>query len=46
MIMGFFNCPSINWEDFEADNKDVKFLDLVQDCFFYIRIDKPEGEIS
>ena len=35
IIMGDFNYPSISWESFEADNKDVKFLDLVQ-VFSYI----------
>ena len=44
--MGDFKYPSISCESFQADNKDVKFLDLVQDCFlYYMWIDQQEGEI-
>ena len=32
-----FNYPCISWEGFEADNKHVKFLDLVQERFFFLK---------
>ena len=39
VIMGDFKYPGINWEGFEADNKDVTFLESVQNCCLYQHVD-------
>jgi len=34
LVVGDFNYPSINWENWECNKEDEEFVDLVQDNFF------------
>lgn len=46
LIMGDFNYPDIDWENYNSrrdktDSPEYKFVDTVQDCFLFQHINKP-----
>jgi hypothetical protein len=41
MILGDFNCPSIDWSTLHCDSSDQPFVDLTQNCFLHQHVHKP-----
>lgn len=44
LIMGDFNCPSINWKSLDCNSQDISFRDLIMDCYLIQHVDSPTRE--
>ena len=41
LILGDFNCPSIDWSTLHCDSSDQYFVHLIQNCFLHQHVHKP-----
>ena len=44
LVVGDFNYPSINWENWECNKEDEEFVDLIQDNFLFQHVRVPTRE--
>jgi len=41
LILGDFNCPSIDWSTLHCDSSDQHFVHLIQNCFLHQHVHEP-----